>query len=130
MLLEFNDTCLFLTTTREIWEKIRQAYFKMTDAAQSYELKMKIPFSKQGTRSVIEYYNIIKNLWQEIDYYLQIRMKCTKDTMMLQKFVERERTIDFLVGLNVEFDQVQVQILGKEELPSINEVFPIIQVER
>ena len=48
---------------------------------------------------------------------------------MLRKFVEREQIFEFLVGLNVEFDQVQVQVLGKEDLSSINEVFSIIQAE-
>ena len=32
---------------------------------------------------------------------------------MLQKFVARERIFEFLKGLNVEFDEVRVQVLGK-----------------
>ena len=48
---------------------------------------------------------------------------------MLRKFVEREQIFKFLTGLYVEFDQVRVQVLGKEDLSSINEVFSIIQAE-
>ena len=36
---------------------------------------------------------------------------------------------DFLAGLNVELDQVKVQILGKESLPSLNEAFAIVRGE-
>ena len=36
---------------------------------------------------------------------------------------------DFLAGLNVELDQVRVQILGKEPLPSLNEAFAIVRGE-
>ncbi|KAG6758887.1 hypothetical protein POTOM_035350 [Populus tomentosa] len=32
-------------------------------------------------------------------------------------------------GLNIEFDQIRVHILGKESLPSLNEVFLVISPE-
>ena len=129
MLPEISGTCMFLTTAKEIWETIRQTYSKVRDAAQIYEIKQKISTTKQGTRSVIEYYNLLKSLWQEMDYYQNLQMKCSEDAAMLRKFVEREQIFEFLVGLNVEFDQVRVQVLGKEDLSSINEVFSIIRVE-
>ena len=58
---------------------------------KKFELKVKISTTKQGTQSVIEYHNVMKNPWQEVDYYQNIQMKCSKDSAMLQKFVERER---------------------------------------
>ena len=36
---------------------------------------------------------------------------------------------DFLAGLNLEFDQVRVQILSKEEVPSLEETISIIRAE-
>ena len=56
-------------------------------------------------------------------------MKCSEDATMLRRFVDRERIFKFLVGLNIEFDQVRVQVLRKEDLSSINEVFSIIWAE-
>ena len=53
-------------------------------------------------------------------------MKCSEDAARLRKFVDREWIFKFLVGLNIEFDQVRVQVLRKEDLSSINEVFSII----
>ena len=46
------------------------------------------------------------------------------------KYVERERIFDFLAGLNVEYDQVKVQVLGKEDIPPLNELFSIIRIEK
>ena len=43
--------------------------------------------------------------------------------------MERERVFEFLAGLNVEFDQVRVQVLEKDTLPSVNEVFSLIRAE-
>lgn len=39
--------------------------------------------------------------------------------MPLKIFIEKDQVYYFLASLNVEFDQVRVQILGKEEVISI-----------
>ena len=93
------------------------------------KLSKKNSTTKQGTRSVIEYYNLLKSLWQKMDYYQNLQMKCSEDDSMLRKFVEREKIFGFLSSLNAEFDQVQVQVLGTDDLSSINEVFSIIRAE-
>ncbi|RVW87877.1 hypothetical protein CK203_039715 [Vitis vinifera] len=41
----------------------------------------------------------------------------------------RHIVYDFLVGLNPEFDQVRIQILGKQEIPCFNEVVALIRGE-
>lgn len=79
--------------------------------------------------SVTEYYNALNTLWLELDYYHTIKMKCTEDAALSFKFIEGERIYEFLAGLNMEFDEVRVQILGKEELSSLNEAFVIIRRE-
>ena len=48
---------------------------------------------------------------------------------MMLKYVEKERIFDFLTSLNVEYDQVKVQVLGKEDPPPLNEIFSIIRAE-
>jgi len=78
---------------------------------------------------VIEYYNTMKSLWLELDYYQDFKMQCSDDVVILKKYMEIERIFEFLVGLNIEFDQVRVQILGKESLPLLNEVLSLIRAE-
>ncbi|XP_070056856.1 uncharacterized protein LOC142167291 [Nicotiana tabacum] len=118
-----------LSTVKEIWKAIQQTYSKVNDVARIYELKMKVTAMKQGARSATEYANLLQGLWQEIDHYQCIQMLCPKDAVTLKRFIERERTYEFLAGLNVELDPVRVQILGKEELPSLNEAVSIVRAE-
>ena len=40
--------------------------------------------------------------------------------------MEKDEIYTFLAGLNIEFDPVQVLVLGKEEVPSLNETIVII----
>ena len=69
MLPEVSKNCMFLTTTREIWETVCQTYSKMHDASFIYNVKTRIKTIKQGTLLIIEYYNIMKGLCLELDYY-------------------------------------------------------------
>jgi hypothetical protein len=120
---------MFLVTAKDIWDAVRQTYSKVKDAALIYEIKMKLSMTKQGNMMVIEYYNIMKSFWLELDYYQDFKMQCSEDAVILKNYVERERIFEFLAGLNIEFDQMRVQILGKESLPSLNEVFSVIRAE-
>ncbi|TXG53747.1 hypothetical protein EZV62_019003 [Acer yangbiense] len=126
---EISDTCMFLSTARDIWESIRQTYFRVKDAAQVYEIKTKTTSTKQGNSYVTEYANALQNLWQELDHYRCIAMKCSDDAATLKQVIEQDRGYDFLAGLNVEFDQVRIQILGKDMLPSLNAVISMVRAE-
>ncbi|KAL6339474.1 hypothetical protein AAG906_033010 [Vitis piasezkii] len=56
--------------------------------------------------------------------YMRLRMiktKCPENATVLKDFIEQNRVYDFLVGLNLEFDQVRIQILGKQEQPKTEE---------
>ncbi|WVZ04487.1 hypothetical protein V8G54_025293 [Vigna mungo] len=69
-----------------------------------------------------KYHGILNGLWIELDQYQTIKM-CKTDAVTHAKAVERGRISKFLHGLNHEYDLIQVQILGREKLPSLSEVF-------
>ncbi|XP_052175351.1 uncharacterized protein LOC127790104 [Diospyros lotus] len=56
-------------------------------------------------------------------------MKCSEDVATITAIFERDRVVEFLVDLNADFDQVRVQVLGKDKIPSLNEVFTIVRSE-
>lgn len=101
----------------------------MKDAALVFEIKTKIHSTKQGTLSMTDYYNTLTALWLELDYYHNIKIKCSENAAALLQFIEGERLYEFLAGLNMEYDQVRVQVLGKEVPPSLSETFAIIRGE-
>ena len=108
---------------------IRQTCSKGRDFAKVYELKIKAASTKQGSRFVTECANLLKGLWQELDHYRCIEMKCSEDAATLKNFIEKDPMHEFLAGLNAKFDEVRVKILGKEDQPSLNEVISIIMAE-
>jgi len=56
-------------------------------------------------------------------------MVCSEDVATLNQILEKDRIVEFLAGLNSEFDQIRVQVLGNYKLPNLNEVFSIIRSE-
>ena len=56
-------------------------------------------------------------------------MKYRENVEALKKFIEKYRVYDFLVGLNIEFDHIRVQILGKEDLPFLNEPISMVRAK-
>jgi hypothetical protein len=120
-----SNTYMFFNTVKEIWDFIRHTYSKAHDATHVYEIKVKTTATKQGDKSVTQYANMLQNLWQKLDHYWVFEMKCPEDAAILKNFIERDRAYDFLAGLNPKFDQVRVQILGKDT-PSQEDTISLI----
>ncbi|KAI4317392.1 hypothetical protein L6164_025264 [Bauhinia variegata] len=127
MKLEISQNFMFLETSKQIWETAKKTYSKAQDAAVVYELKTRIAYTRQGNLSVTEYYNLLTNLWQEMDLYR--KLKLSEGTQAILREREQDRVFEFLAGLNEEFDHVRIQILGRESLPNLNETFYTIRGE-
>ena len=56
-------------------------------------------------------------------------MLFSEDATTLTTMLERDRIMEFQACLNPEYDQLGIQILGKKELPSLNEVFSLVRSE-
>ena len=97
---EISYACMFLAMAKDIWDSIQQTYSKARDATQVYEVKVKSIVAKQGSKTVTEYANQLKTLWEELDHYRVIKTKCLKDAAVLKDFNEQARVYGFLVGLN------------------------------
>jgi len=112
---------MFFNSAKEIWNAMEQTYSKAKYAAQIYDVKVKIVTAKQGNKTVTEYANHLKSLWMELYHYRVIQAKCSDDSAVLKEHIEQDRVYDFLVGLNSNFDQVRIQILGKERFQGLME---------
>ena len=76
---------------------MKQTYSKVCDAAQIFEIKMKILATKQGERSMTEYTNLLKNLWQEIDHYQCIQKKDGEDATIWKDLLRKKEFLHSLL---------------------------------
>ncbi|GAV81108.1 LOW QUALITY PROTEIN: UBN2_3 domain-containing protein, partial [Cephalotus follicularis] len=78
--------------------------------------------------TMTEYAYTLQNIWQELDHYRVFEMKCPEDAATSKIFIEKDMVYDFLACLNPVFD-VRIQILEKEEKPSLEETISLIRAE-
>ena len=126
MVPKIINTCVFFTLIKEIWDAVNETYSKVRDMTQIFEIKTRVSSTRQDNHSVTKYANIFKSQWQELDHYQCLKMMCSEDAALLKRFVEKEKIFKFIPGLNMEYDQKQSQVLGKDELPSFNETIFMI----
>jgi hypothetical protein len=79
--------------------------------------------------TIAQYFAELCGLWQELDYYQDFQANCPGVAVKFQELVEKERIYDFLAGLNVEYDQIRVQVLGKEALPFLRQTYSYVPQE-
>lgn len=59
---------------------------------------------------------------------IEEELECSDNSTLYWKKVENERVIEFLAGLNRDFDNLRGRIIGRKPQPTVREVF--IEVHR
>ena len=116
-------------TIKELWDNINQMYSDLGNQSQVYELTLKLGEIRQSEYTVTKYFNSLKRLWQDLDLFNDYEWKSSENFKHFKKTVEDNRIFKFLIGLNVEFDEVKGMIIGRQSIPSIREVFSEVRRE-
>lgn len=126
-----EDICsnyMCYSTAKELWDNVNQMYFDLGNQSQVFELTLKLGEIRQGDNSVTKHFHSLKQLWQDLDLFNTYEWKSTDDCNHHKKLVEDSRIYKFLIGLNIEFDEVRGRIIGRSPLPPIGDVF--VEVRR
>ncbi|GAV70465.1 hypothetical protein CFOL_v3_13963 [Cephalotus follicularis] len=83
----------------------------------------------QGGLSLAIYYSNLSHLWHQLDAYRTHRPSIPTKLVTFQKNIEKERVYDFLAGLNPYYNQVRVQVLGRDPFPTLEKAYNLIQHE-
>ncbi|XP_073107281.1 uncharacterized protein [Elaeis guineensis] len=118
-----------LETAQEVWETVAQMFSQKQNSAQAFEIRSQLRQLRQGDLSITEYATELKRLWSEADHYRTFALQCSIDVDGFQKYLEEERVQDFLYGLNPEYESVRVQLLARDILPSLGQVFSTVLSE-
>lgn len=76
-----------------------------------------------------EYNGVLRKIWQEIDYYEDFQADCAFNANKYKEKIDKLRIFRFWVGLNQEYDQIRVQILGREPFLSLMQVYATVHSE-
>ncbi|XP_041017136.1 uncharacterized protein LOC121259571 [Juglans microcarpa x Juglans regia] len=105
---------------RDVWLDL-ESRFSHGNNARLFHLKREISNLHQNQLSIPDYYNSIKQLWDELG-----NLQPLTDATTLEKRAEDERVFQFLLGFNDSYAALRSQILATDPLPSLNKIFSIL----
>uniref|UniRef100_A0A803LHY7 Retrotransposon Copia-like N-terminal domain-containing protein n=1 Tax=Chenopodium quinoa TaxID=63459 RepID=A0A803LHY7_CHEQI len=132
------EQMLLVNSAKEFWDALEEMYGQ-SNAPEIYMLKKELSDLEQNNMSVSEYYGKLKGYWDKInsiegfpDCSCGSMSKCSCN--MLKKLLERDeknKMIDFLMGLNRGYDNLKQNIIGMDLLPTVNKAYQmVLQVEK
>lgn len=119
---EVSGNYLFLDTTHQIWSSLSETFSEVGHVAKVYDLRQQIAKFKQRDLPLSIYYFSLGKMWEELEHYTTYCPSCVKDSTAHKKHVEEIQALEFLVGLNSEYEQVWVNLFGNDPLPPLHEV--------
>ncbi|GAV83559.1 UBN2_3 domain-containing protein [Cephalotus follicularis] len=122
-----NAQYMMMESAKDIWDAISRQYSQKNNYAQAYEIRKESREMSQRGLSVAAYYSNLSHLWQQLDAYSTHRPSIPTELITFQKDIEKERVYDFLAGLNPDYLQVRVQVLGRDPFPTLEEFYYLIQ---
>lgn len=130
MIKPISEGFLSVDSAKQLWQEIAERYGQ-SNGPLLFQLKRNLSLLIQGNMSVAEYFNKLKKIWHEIQA-LQSYPECTcgvlaRCTCDLKKkiaeMLEKDRVLEFLMGLNEGFDGLRDHVLTLDPLPNINRVY-------
>jgi len=127
---------VYIENAKDLWDDLRERFSK-GDHFRISDLLQEQHSTKQGERSVTDFFTDLKALWEELESLrptlgCTYKVKCECDFIKtVIKHKESEYIMCFLKGLNDVYGTVKTQILLMEPLPGMNHVFSLVmQQER
>ena len=117
---------LRLNDAADIWKDLH-GRFHMTNLPRTFNLTQEIQDLRQGSMSLSEYYTKLKTLWDNLESSDEPDLPCVcGNAVKIQLKAERAKIVKFLAGLNESYAIIRRQIIMKKALPSLVEVYNIL----
>ncbi|CAA7030339.1 unnamed protein product [Microthlaspi erraticum] len=114
---------LYFKSACEIWKDLHTRFHK-SNLPRLYKLRHQIHSLRQGSLDLSSYHTHVQSLWEELS---SLQVTGSVEDLLAER--ETNRVIDFLMGLNDNYESIRSRILMKKTLPSLSEVFNLLDQE-
>uniref|UniRef100_A0A1U7WZQ1 Uncharacterized protein LOC104228849 n=1 Tax=Nicotiana sylvestris TaxID=4096 RepID=A0A1U7WZQ1_NICSY len=126
---EIGDSVIYSKSAKELWNSLEHR-FGQSNGAKLYHLQKEVTKTVQGNNSIAGYFTTLKKLWDELDS-LNSHLGCTctcvcEGKKKVAKFLEDQRVIQFLMGLNDVYAHARGNILMMSPLPNMDHAYSIL----
>lgn len=124
------DSVLFLPSAHEIWKELHNRY-SQSDGSLIYQIQQQLYSISQGADDFHTYFTKISKIWDELRIVQNLSACTCESATGIRQFLEDQRLIQLLMGLNDSYKVIQGQILMMKPLPTVSTAYSLIfQEER
>ena len=120
-----RNSVMYTNTAVKVWEELKER-FSQGNGLRIYQIKSDIIKHKQGQQSVAVYYTKLKAMWDELSSYNEATTCSCGGLETLRKREDKEKVIQFLMGLNDNYSAIRGQILLTQPLPDTKRVYSLV----
>ncbi|CAN0888003.1 hypothetical protein LINGRAHAP2_LOCUS15732 [Linum grandiflorum] len=129
MIPKIGEIYLLHPSAKSIWDHAKKTYSTVDNSSALLEIETKLYDLKQGSMSVNDYYNSLSHYWMQLDGYETQDWKDPDDGELCRKFVNKKRTLHFLLGLNHDLDDVRGRVMATKPFPELEEAVSEVRRE-
>ncbi|XP_078435258.1 uncharacterized protein LOC144706195 [Wolffia australiana] len=120
---EQKDDYLLVNIVRDLWKEINKSCAEVHKYFRVYDLREQERKLKQGSMSISSYSAKLKAIWRELDLLFPAGDRDHPSYIREVTY----RTIQFLMGLNPEYEVLRSQLLHRERFPTLEEAISELQ---
>lgn len=127
--MKISTPTMCYSTTKKLQDNVYHMYSDLGNQSQVYDLTLKLGDIRQGENNVTKYFNTLKQLWKDLNFFNDYKWKFTYDYNHCKKTKDFQ-IYEFLAGLDIEFDEVRGRIIGNKLITPISNVFSKVKKEK
>ena len=104
--------------------------FGQVNGAKLYQVQKEMCNVSQGVSDISTYFTKVKSLWDELDDLDKIPSCSCASAEKMVKREQNQKLLQFLMGLNDDYNAIRGNILMMSPLPSISQVYSMLIQER
>ncbi|CAL1401431.1 unnamed protein product [Linum trigynum] len=118
-----GENYLLHPSAKAIWDAARNTYSTVDNTSALFRIETQLFQLKQGEMDVTDYFNFLGHHWLHLDMYEAIDWETPGDQEKFKQYIEKKRTLYFLLGLNQDLDEIKGRMMGLKPFPGIETVF-------
>lgn len=118
-----------ITSAAGIWDAVSKMYSGAGNVMLLAETEDRISDMKQGELSLMDYVASLKRLWADVDHFDPIELPHPECVAWVKKWIEKRRVLQFLRGLNAEFEGRRASMFHQSSLPTLEEAIAAMAQE-
>ena len=122
---EITGSVINCKDVRQIWDDLQER-FSHVNVVQLFNIESEIHNCIQENTTVGSYFTKLKGLWDEWDVLCNLPTCTCGSIKEIQAYLDIQKTMKFLMGLNDSFAGVRSNTLLQDPLPTVNKAYSLV----